>query len=240
LRQRLGARYLEIRNAQRTGLGLTEKTCYCTFLLQLDPDPAVQWKRLEHRARKSVRKALKAGLSVEMGPNLVGEVSAILTRHVQSLGTPFHGEAFYRLILREFRDEAEILLIRLGDTPIAGALVLIVDGTIHCLYGGGLRQYRALSAISYLYWEIIRHGCLRECRLVDFGRSRWDSNTFRFKKQWGGVPTPLFYEYDLAQGVKLPDMDPGNPTFHPAMAVWKRLPVRVANTLGPRLIKYIP
>lgn len=240
LRQELGASYLELRNSEPGGHGLAAKTHYCTFTLPLGPDPEVQWARLKQRARTSVRKAQKAGLTVEVGTHLLREIVPVLSRHVQSLGTPFHGEPFYRAILREFPGEAEILMVRAGETFVGGALLLILNGIIFCLYGGALAQYKASSAMSYLYWEIIRHGCLRGCRLVDFGRSRWDSGTFQFKEQWGASPVPLFYEYDLADGVAMPDIDPTNPKFRWAIATWKRLPPSVARWLGPRIIRDIP
>lgn len=240
LRRNLRARYLELRNAEPVGHGLAAKTQYCIFTLPLDPAPEVQWERLKRRARTSVRKAQKSGLTIEVGTHLLPELVPLLTRHVQALGTPFHGEAFYRAILREFPGEAEILLARAGQIVAAGALILSVGGIVYCVYGGALEQYKATAAMSYLYWEIIRYGCLRGCRLVDFGRSRWDSGTFQFKEQWAASSAPLFYEYDLADGVAMPDMDPANPKFRWARATWKRLPGALASRLGPLLIKDIP
>ena len=240
LRRELGARYVELRNSQPGGPGLAVKAQYCSFSLALNPDPEVQWTWLKQRARTAVRKAKKAGLTAEAGTHLLPGVIPLLTRHVQSLGTPFHGEPFYHAILREFPGEAEILVVRAGETLVGGALLLIVNGIIFCLYGGVLKEYQASSAMSSLYWEIIRYGCLHGCRLVDFGRSRWDSGTFRFKEQWGASPVPLFYEYDLADGVGVPHVDPANPKFRWAIATWKRLPHSVARWLGPYIIRDIP
>ncbi len=240
LRRDLNARYVELRNSAPAAGGLTAKTQYCTFTLPLDPDPEVQWARLKRRARTSVRKAQKSGLTVEVGTHLLPALVPLLSRQTQLLGTPFHGEPFYRAILREFPEGAEILLVRAGETVAAGALVLTVNRITYCLYGGAVKEYHAASAVSYLYWEIIRESCLRGYRQVDFGRSRWESGTFRFKEQWAASPTPLFYEYDLRPGLAVPDMDPINPRLRPVIYAWKRLPGSVSRRLGPYIIRDIP
>jgi hypothetical protein len=51
---------------------------------------------------------------------------------------------------------------------------------------------------------------------------------------------PLFYEYHLAAGESLPNVDPTNPSFRWAIALWKRLPVFAAKALGPLIIRDIP
>jgi hypothetical protein len=38
----------------------------------------------------------------------------------------------------------------------------------------------------------------------------------------------------------LPDRSPANSTFAPAIALWKRLPVRVATLMGPHLVRSFP
>jgi hypothetical protein len=66
-----------------------------------------------------------------------------------------------------------------------------------------------------------------------------NEGTFHFKKQWGAGPVPLCWEYDVAQGT-LPDQSPKNPKFRLAIQAWQKLPVPVANLLGPRIVRSIP
>jgi len=76
--------------------------------------------------------------------------------------------------------------------------------------------------------------------VFDFGRSSRDSNTLRFKKQWGAQPHELYWHYWLPEGRELPALNPNNPKFRLMVEAWKRLPLWVANRLGPGIVKDIP
>ena len=51
---------------------------------------------------------------------------------------------------------------------------------------------------------------------------------------------PLHWEYALITRDALPDQSPGSGKFAMAIELWKKLPVPVANTLGPLIIGNIP
>jgi FemAB-related protein (PEP-CTERM system-associated) len=237
---RLGARYLEIRSLSKQDHGLVSKERYCTYALPLPRDPEAAWARFDNRARTAVRKAVRSGLTVERGHHLVKPLADVLSRHMRSLGTPFHGEVFYRNILREFADRAELFMVRLGDRFVGGGIAVMAGDALAWPYGGCLTPYRHLAGMNLLTWEIIRFGCERGMASLDFGRSRWESGTAVFKAQWKAEPQPLFYEYHLPRGGPVPDMDPANPRFGLAIAAWKRLPPALARWLGPRVIRAIP
>jgi FemAB-related protein (PEP-CTERM system-associated) len=235
------AKYVEVRGLSKVGQGLLLKDKYCTFLLPLSVGPDVLWQRFEGgRARKVVRKALKSGLIVERGHHLRAIFADVMSRHMRDLGTPFHPPHFYQCITEEFPQQAEILMAKYGDRYIAGILLASYKDTVYDLYAAALREYRSLGAGSLLVWEAIRSACERGFDYFDFGRSRWDSGTFFFKRQWRAQPVPLFYEYHLMAGAGLPDADPTNASFGWAIALWKRLPVVAAKALGPLIIRDIP
>ena len=76
--------------------------------------------------------------------------------------------------------------------------------------------------------------------MLDFGRSTPAEGTYRFKAQWGAQPIPLYWEYSLLNGGDVPDQSPKNPRFRMAIAAWKRCPLWLANTIGPRIVRSIP
>jgi FemAB-related protein (PEP-CTERM system-associated) len=241
LASRQRAQYVEIRGLSRVGQELRLKDKYCTFLLPLSEGADVLWRRFEGgRARKAVRRALKSGLSVERGHHLLTRFADVMSRHMRDLGTPFHRVRFYRHIIEAFPEHSEILMARHDSRYIAGILLISWKETVYDLYAAGLREYNRFAPTSLLVWEAIRSACERGLRYFDFGRSRWDSGTFFFKRQWGAQPYPLFYEYHLTSGGNLPDVDPSNPRFRLASALWKRLPVVAAKALGPWIIRDIP
>jgi FemAB-related protein (PEP-CTERM system-associated) len=235
------AKYIEVRGLSRVKQGLLLKDKYCTFLLPLSVGPDVLWQRFEGgRARKVVRKALKSGLIVERGHHLTAIFADVMSRHMRDLGTPFHPAQFYQHITEEFPHQSEILMVKYGDRYIAGILLVSHRDTVYDLYAAALREYKSLGAGSLLIWDAIRSACDRGFESFDFGRSRWDSGTFFFKRQWRAQPVPLFYEYHLSASAGLPDVDPTNAGFGWAIALWKRLPVFAAKALGPSIIKDIP
>lgn len=234
------ARYVEIRGLNKVGHGLQLKEKYCMYLLSLAPDPEAVWRGLEKRARSAVRRAINSGVTVEWGAHLMSDFVEILCRLMRDLGTPFHGEPLYRNILDEFSGQAEIFMARYQGRLIGAGLTVTTGKTLAWPYGGCLKIYRDLAAMSLLTWEIIRYGCQRGSTSLDLGRSQWNSGTALFKRQWGARPFPLFYEYHMTDGVTMPDMDPTNPRFRFALAVWKRLPVFAARALGPLIISDIP
>jgi hypothetical protein len=88
-----------------------------------------------------------------------------------------------------------------------------------------------------LYWECLAHAIGRDSRVFDFGRSTIDSGTYRFKLQWGGRPRPLYWAYPLATQVPRPGQ---GRWMAAARAAWTRLPLPVANRLGPWISPGLP
>ena len=105
------------------------------------------------------------------------------------------------------------------------------------LYVGGTAAARGLGANVFMFWEVMRRACERGYRLFDFGRSKIGTGSYTFKRNWGFEPTPLYYQYKLADGQKIPDQNPLNPKYQLLIATWKRLPLSVANVLGPPIVK---
>ena len=77
----------------------------------------------------------------------------------------------------------------------------------------------------------------RGLKLFDFGRSKRDTGAFAFKKNWGFEPEPLYYEYHLVKAREVPEINPLNPKYRLLVATWKRLPLPVANALGPLIAR---
>jgi FemAB-related protein (PEP-CTERM system-associated) len=106
-------------------------------------------------------------------------------------------------------------------------------------YGGGLRAARALAANDFMYWEVMRRACERGYRVFDFGRSKIGTGSYAFKHNWGFQPEPLVYQFRLAIGRSLPDLNPLNPKLAVFIAAWKKLPLAAATRLGPLIVRGI-
>ena len=88
-----------------------------------------------------------------------------------------------------------------------------------------------------MYWEVMRRAAERGCRVFDFGRSKVGTGAHAFKRNWGFEPAPLDYRYALRPGAAIPDNSPLNPKFRLFVEGWKRLPLPVANAVGPFIVR---
>ena len=104
-------------------------------------------------------------------------------------------------------------------------------------YGGGMDLAREVAGNDFMYWNLMQAAAARGCRLFDFGRSKLGTGAYDFKKNWGFVATPLPYEYKLYATDTLPDNNPLNPKYQLFIKVWKKLPLPVANFLGPYIVR---
>jgi hypothetical protein len=100
-------------------------------------------------------------------------------------------------------------------------------------YGGGREAARGLHANDFLYWEVMRRAADRGVRVFDFGRSKREVGSYRFKKHWGFEPAPLHYQYDLVRTSSVPEVNPLNPKYRLMVETWKKLPLPVSRWLGP-------
>ena len=130
--------------------------------------------------------------------------------------------------------------MRLGGRPIAAAITIGYRGGVENPWASSLREYRSSCANMLLYWTMIERAIADGRDVFDFGRSTPGESTWLFKKQWGAEESPFYWEYVLDAGRSLPDFSPKNGKFQAALAAWKRLPVRVANAIGPPLVRNIP
>jgi FemAB-related protein (PEP-CTERM system-associated) len=159
---------------------------------------------------------------------------------MRDLGTPVYGSRFFVEVLRTFPAETRVFVVRLKGRPIAAALVHWYGDIVQVPWASALREFNPLCANVFLYWNMVRFAIERRFRAFDFGRSTPGEGTFLFKKQWGAEPRELVWEYWTAPGRDVPELNPKNPKFELAIRAWQRLPLVVANAVGPFVVRHIP
>jgi hypothetical protein len=100
-------------------------------------------------------------------------------------------------------------------------------------WGGGTWDARRLRANDRMYYELMLHARRRGATHFDFGRSKTNSGAYHFKRNWGFEPEPLSYANWTAPGSQKRDADPTSAKHAAQIAVWQRLPLSVANRIGP-------
>ena len=119
-------------------------------------------------------------------------------------------------------------------------MIIEYKGTLSVPWVSSLREHFALHPNDALYWEAIKLAVEHGCRQFDFGRSTEKSGNYIYKKRWGAQAAPIYWQYFTA-GENLATLatERSSKTFNLAVHMWKRMPVGIANYIGPGLRKSI-
>jgi FemAB-related protein (PEP-CTERM system-associated) len=208
--------------------------------LALPGDVEAAWKGFDNKVRNQIRKADKSNLeAVTGGAELVGEFYAVFARNMRDLGTPVYSRGLFEEVLATIPESAAYV-IRLDHAPVAAGISIGYRTSVENPWASSLREHRSLNPNMLLYWTMLRNAIARGYRVFDFGRSTPNEGTYQFKKQWGARETPFFWEYILRDGAALPDHSPKSARFSVAVSVWQKLPLGIANRLGPHVVGSIP
>jgi FemAB-related protein (PEP-CTERM system-associated) len=236
LAAKLNVGHLEYRNLEAHHTDWISKDLYVTFRKEMLPDPEQNMLAIPKKQRAMVRKGIKAGLQGTIDLD-VDRFFDAYAASVHRLGTPVFPKKYFRLLKEVFADECEILTITLEGRAISAVLSFYFRDEVLPYYGGGTSEAREVAGNDFMYWELMRRSCERGYRIFDFGRSKVGTGAFDFKKNWGFQPQPLHYEYQLHRSRELPDNNPLNPKYQLFIKIWQRLPLSVANALGPHIVK---
>ena len=236
-----GAAHVELRHIARQVPDAPVKQHKVTMLLPLQETAEAQWTALDNKVRNMIRKAEKSELTSESGGlELLDAFYAVFSVNMRDLGTPVYPKRFFAAVLKASGPAAQLHVVRHQGTPVAGSMTIAHANRVEVPWASALREARAMNPNMLLYWHMLREVIAQGGRVFDFGRSTPGEGTFLFKKQWKAEPVPLHWEYALISRDALPDQSPGSGKFAMAIELWKKLPIAVANTIGPLIIGNIP
>ena len=205
---------------------------YAGFARPLPSADEAILKSIPRKQRAEVRRAIGFGLEAFVHRDAALHHS-VYAESVRNLGTPVFPRALFEAVLDEFGASADILTVEAGERAVASVLSLYCGGTVYPYWGGGTGEARRLRANEFMYYELMRHAAARGCTRFDFGRSKFGTGAFAFKKNWGFEPEPLVY----AVHGRGRDTNPLSARYRLQVALWKKLPLGLANRLGPPIAR---
>lgn len=236
LARELGVDSLELRNRHQCHPAWPYKELYVTFRKELDPDNEKNMNAIPRKQRAMVRSGIKAGLTSVIEDD-VERFYRAYSESVRNLGTPVFPKKYFKILKQVFAENCEILTIEHEGKLIASVMNFYFKDEVLPYYGGGTDAARDLKGNDFMYWEVMRRAVDKGYRIFDFGRSKIDTGSYRFKKHWGFEPEPLYYEVDLVKAQQIPEINPLNPKYRFFIAAWKRLPLAVSQCVGPWLAR---
>lgn len=211
-----------------------------TVVLDLPDDPEVLWKdTLKSKVRSQVRRPMKEGMETRFGFDQIEPFYKVFQVNMRDLGTPVLPRGFFARIGEVLPDEVEFGCVYLGDEPVAAGCGFVWGSEFEITWASALREFSRMAPNMLLYWAFMERMVERGLGSFNFGRCTPGGGTHRFKQQWGGEDEPLPWGQWSPSGV-VETPNPDRPVFRAATNVWSRLPLPVANRLGPVLARWLP
>ncbi|MBF9002158.1 FemAB family PEP-CTERM system-associated protein [Vibrio sp. CAIM 722] len=212
---------------------------HSTFSCEIEDTPEQILTSIKRKQRAVVRHSLKNELSWDNhdDPDLCYDVYA---ESVRNLGTPVFNKKLFSTLKETFGDRCKTLIIRDKDNnPVSSVLSFYYKDGVLPYYGGGKFEARALKSYDYMYYQLM---CLAQEKgktHFDFGRSKNDSGSYNYKKNWGMQEEELHYKIALVKSESMPNLSPNNPKYKLFIDLWKRMPLSISRAIGPNLSKYL-
>jgi len=237
LARRLGVPHLELRNVQRRHEDWPVQDLYVTFRKEILPEEEANMLAIPRKQRAMVRKGIKNGLTAEIDPG-VERFFALYADNVHRHGTPAMPKRYFQALRDEFGDDCEVLTVLAPDgKPLSTVMSFYFRDEVLPYYAGDDEAARDLAGNDFKYWELMRRACARGLKVFDYGRSKQGTGSYSFKKNWGFEPQTLHYEYCLYKRDSIPQNNPNNAKFKLLIETWRRMPIGLANWLGPFIVR---
>jgi FemAB-related protein (PEP-CTERM system-associated) len=237
----LGVDFVELRLRSELGGEFGCNDGFREFVLEFGETTEETWsKRLASNVRQNIRKAREQDLQFRVTSDHKATFG-LLSRTLRAHGTPFHGRRFFELLDKHLADHVGYSEVRHAERLVAAGVVVRFKDTIITPYIGSLHDARALRPNYHQYWELVEHFAPLGVTRFDMGRSPVGSTHARFKTKWGCDELPVFYNHQLTrEGARYRSVSEPSAMEQLATRVWKKMPLALTTTLGPRLFRYIP
>lgn len=233
----LGVAHLELRNVNPRHADWPTQDLYVTFRKEILDGEEANMLAIPRKQRAMVRKGIKNGLVSQIDSN-VDRFFALFADNVHRHGTPAMPKKYFKALQTEFGTDCEVLTVVAPDgRALSSVLSFYFRDEVMPYYAGDDEAARDLAANDFKYWELMRRACVRGLKMFDYGRSKRGTGPYAFKKNWGFEPTPLYYEYRLYKHDAIPQNNPNNAKYKLMISIWRRMPIGLANWLGPFVVR---
>ena len=234
---RSGAELLQIR--RRTAPDTTDAARAPKVLVLLDLPEAAEtlWSQLPSKVRSQIRRPMKEGMEFRTGIDQLEPFYAVFARNMRDLGTPVYPRRFFEELAATFPELTFGAVYHQGRPVGAGAGFTWRD-EFEITWASCIRDYNSLSPNMLLYWSFMEEMIGRGIRVFNFGRSSPGTSTHRFKCQWRGRDVPLpWLEWSARE--RRVETSPSL-AARGVSAAWQKLPLPLANRLGPSIARRLP
>ena len=213
---------------------------HVTFSREIAGDRDALLMAIPRKQRAEVRRAFTNALTITTGTDEAHRAAhhATYAASVRNLGTPVFPRRLFDEVLDAPGLESDITVVRGQDgAPLSAVLTLYQRGVAMPYWGGGTRAARDARANEALYFAAMERAVARGCTRFDFGRSKAGSGPAAFKKNWGFEARSVVGWRHTPSGVTPRDVDSTSAANAWKTRAWTRLPLPIANRLGPLIAR---
>lgn len=234
--EQLQVEYLELRYKKKQNSALSCISKHATFIHALPATDDDILLSIKKKQRAVIRHSLKNDLQYKSAS--LSLFYQLLSESYKSLGTPVFAKKYFQNIQSVFSDKVTIKQVQSEQgEDLCAVLSFTFKNQVLPYYAGGNDNAKYLKSMDYMYYQLMCEARKQGLSEFDFGRSKNDSGPFKYKKNWGMTAQPLYHYYHLVKANKIPDLSPNNPKYHMFISLWKRLPLKVSQLIGPFIAK---
>jgi len=185
------------------------------------------WRSLSTNTRNQFKKSTNFNYKF-IEENSINNFYKLYSNGMRNLGTPVHGKDYFINLMKSF--SFKVFTIFDNNVAIGSMFCLSDKDTMAVLYAYVLPEYSKKYANYFLYLNSIKWMTKIGLIYLDMGRSNYGEGTFHFKKKF----RPKFYA--IKSNINYDD----NTKLQVASSIWKKLPLSIANFIGPKIRRYLP
>ncbi|MBM3506235.1 MAG: GNAT family N-acetyltransferase [Alphaproteobacteria bacterium] len=150
------------------------------------------WGALRAKTRNMIRKADRAGVSIERGFHNLRVFYEVYARRMLEVGVPIQRVGVLRQIEAFFADRAELMVARVGTEVVGG--ILTIFGSRSAVYPlqATATAHMDSAATQRLVWEAATICIQRGISSLDMGESRIGSPVYQSKVNFGGAAETVY------------------------------------------------
>jgi predicted N-acyltransferase len=230
----------------RTGQAGLHSTCdHEGWLLELEGGEAKVLASLDRNIRRQIRIAERNELRavVDRSGAVLEDFYSVLSRFTHQAGTPIFGRTFLAEVVAAFPKGFNIVMVYQKSQPIGGYFQLELGKTNYGVWGATLHNYLDLRPVYLAYWTIIADSIAQGFTTLDLGRSPAGSNASKYKSQWATRSFPIYqltWSPGAQQQESVAKRAQADGRFQYFRRFWPRLPLPVAEFVGPLIRRQIP
>ncbi len=212
-----------------------EQDIYYNFKRSIISEHDSNLKDIPRKQRAVVRKAEASGL-VAAFENDIDHFYLLYATSLRNLGTPVMSKAFFQKVFDALGDKCSILTIfknAQDQQPLSSVMSFYHNNSVLPYYAGGSLAARHCKSNDFMYWQLMKAAADKNFNDFNFGRSKINTGSYRFKKHWGFEAKPLHYRTIPIKAKKPPNLNPTNPKYQLMIKAWKNLPLPLSIMLGP-------